>query len=299
MKKRTLFLLLGFALLLFLFPDARAGSRPEAVFFQPYPEYDWSAAKEIFPGIRYAEYKTEDPMRIRFFLMRIDLAGSGVQFDMTPPDPDYGKPMQVDPKRIIHTKRQTTPDYMAEQRAAGKNMIAAINLSPWSSSFDDPKAWLNGFAVYEGKPLDTQIRNAFFIYKDGHLEIRSSRKDEKYEEIRYAAFGFDIVLEDGLVLGDGKARHPRTALGLSQDGKILYILICDGRRPWSIGFTERELGHWLKVMGAWTGINMDGGGSTTLCLFLKGKIRVMNTPSDGRPRLVANNLGILLPASPR
>ena len=38
----------------------------------------------------------------------------------------------------------------------------------------------------------------------------------------------------------------------------------DGRQLASDGATTSEVGAWLKHFGAHTGINMDGGGSTTM-----------------------------------
>ena len=42
------------------------------------------------------------------------------------------------------------------------------------------------------------------------------------------------------------------------------MVAIDGRRYSRQGATTQELGEWLKKFGADDGINMDGGGSTTL-----------------------------------
>lgn len=71
-------------------------------------------------------------------------------------------------------------------------------------------------------------------------------------------------------------RHPRTAIAKFPDGKILLVAV-DGRRPKiSVGMTLQELAEFLRSLGAVDGINLDGGGSTTM--FLDG--RVVNNPSD-------------------
>lgn len=83
-------------------------------------------------------------------------------------------------------------------------------------------------------------------------------------------------------------RHPRTALGLRKDG-TLVILVADGRREHALGFTGPEMSEIFlreKVVDA---INLDGGGSTTLYIEAEGGIQ--NKPSDGRERLVVNQLG--------
>jgi hypothetical protein len=89
-------------------------------------------------------------------------------------------------------------------------------------------------------------------------------------------------------------RHPRTAAGVSRDGRTLLLLVVDGRRPgWSIGATLPELAALMIDAGAWSAINLDGGGSSALWHREQGAAgRVLNRPSDGRVRPVANHLGV-------
>jgi exopolysaccharide biosynthesis protein len=89
-------------------------------------------------------------------------------------------------------------------------------------------------------------------------------------------------------------RHPRTAAGVSRDGRTLLLLVVDGRRPgWSIGATLPELAALMIDAGAWSALNLDGGGSSALWHREPGRAgRVLNRPSDGRVRPVANHLGV-------
>ena len=76
--------------------------------------------------------------------------------------------------------------------------------------------------------------------------------------------------------GFADARHPRTAVGLRSDGRILLVTV-DGRQPGiSVGMTIAELTALLAELGAAEAINMDGGGSTTMV----ASGRVVNSPSD-------------------
>jgi exopolysaccharide biosynthesis protein len=73
-----------------------------------------------------------------------------------------------------------------------------------------------------------------------------------------------------------ETRHPRTAVGVRADGRILLVTV-DGRQPeHSVGMTIAELAAILRELGAVEAINMDGGGSTTM---VAGG-RVVNHPSD-------------------
>ncbi len=76
--------------------------------------------------------------------------------------------------------------------------------------------------------------------------------------------------------GFADERHPRTAVGVRADGRILLVTV-DGRQPErSVGMTIAELATLLRELGAVEAINMDGGGSTTM--VVGG--RVVNSPSD-------------------
>jgi hypothetical protein len=81
--------------------------------------------------------------------------------------------------------------------------------------------------------------------------------------------------------------NPRTAICYNAD--YVFFVICDGRTPQSIGMSCATLGNWAKsVLGATDGVNLDGGGSSTM--VVNGT--VMNVPSDGSERAVCN--GVLM-----
>ena len=86
---------------------------------------------------------------------------------------------------------------------------------------------------------------------------------------------FDEEVFWGSGMGSLDARHPRTALGYTHDGRLL-LLVVDGRSDESLGATLGELARELQARGAVEALNLDGGGSTTL--VVNGA--VINRPSD-------------------
>jgi len=86
----------------------------------------------------------------------------------------------------------------------------------------------------------------------------------------------------------------RTAAGRSADGRRLYLVALDGQAAVSGGLTVRELAVQLASMGAADGVNLDGGGSSTIVTRLPGdnKVTVDNNPSGGAERPVANGIGV-------
>ena len=83
-------------------------------------------------------------------------------------------------------------------------------------------------------------------------------------------------------------RHPRTAIGWNRES--LFLVVVDGRQKGlSIGMDYTELSALMLRLGCTEAMNLDGGGSSTL--WLGGQ--VMNSPSDGRQRRVANSLIVI------
>lgn len=79
----------------------------------------------------------------------------------------------------------------------------------------------------------------------------------------------------------GKAindKHPRTAMGYTDDGRLI-ILVIQGRFPGtSEGATLVQTAQIMKGLGCVEALNLDGGGSS--CLLINGKETI--TPSDNK-----------------
>lgn len=94
-----------------------------------------------------------------------------------------------------------------------------------------------------------------------------------------------------------RARNPRTAAGIANDGKRLILVVVDGRQaPYSDGMTLRELATLMLALGSRDAINLDGGGSSALVHWSPDdkKLRIANRPSDAAgERAVGDALGIV------
>jgi exopolysaccharide biosynthesis protein len=81
---------------------------------------------------------------------------------------------------------------------------------------------------------------------------------------------------EGLPPRFSSTRNPRTGIGISCDGKRVWMVTVDGRQTFSVGMSLPEFADLLLKLGACQAINLDGGGSTTM--VLEGQI--VNYPSD-------------------
>ena len=127
--------------------------------------------------------------------------------------------------------------------------------------------------------------------------------EPKVGEIVQAIGGGPRLVRDGVVsvehrqesFADSFAtrRHPRTGIGLR--GSELLLVTVDGRQPgYSDGMTLTEFAQLFVQLGCQQALNLDGGGSTTM--VVRGQI--VNSPSDGGERHVANALALFSLAPP-
>lgn len=103
------------------------------------------------------------------------------------------------------------------------------------------------------------------------------------------------LVQNGIVNPDNGDRHPRTSVGFNADTTEFFMFVVDGRQPGlSVGMSYKELGDYMKTWGVHNGLNLDGGGSSTM--VVRGSI--VNSPSDiGGERSVANGL-LLISTAP-
>ncbi len=268
----------------------------------PSGAFDWEKSPDsavLDAGIRHVFLRESSPRPMRINAVRVDLSEPFV-FSTAGRDPDWGKPMPDKKDILIQTKRQTTLGFLLSSRERGRDMILAVNASPWSP-------WQRPFTFRFAGKMDFVVSDsvivadrgravpAFWMTRDGKAHIGVIRPDLDRSGIVLALSGFEIILKGGVVCAANRSLHPRTCYGLSADGKFLYLLTVDGRQEGeSEGASTIECAEYLKYFGASEALNMDGGGSTTLVFYSreKQKTQVLSRQSRGMLRGVANSLGI-------
>lgn len=86
------------------------------------------------------------------------------------------------------------------------------------------------------------------------------------------------------------APHPRTALGLDAGRRHLIVVLAEGRRDGLPGLTLAALARLLREHGAVEGLNLDGGGSSTL--WIAGRAVMLRPANEPAERPIANALVI-------
>ena len=203
-------------------------------------------------------------------VLDIDLAAEGVEVDI----------VSADSGRV-------ETSVLARQAGA----VAAVN----GSFFDVENGGTVVFSQRDGRPLKQSSSGAAVPAFRNEAAVAAER-DGDATVIRKAGprwqtlARFEDVLSSGpLLLWDSRAaalqnasfnvtHHPRTAIGITENGHLLMVTV-DGRAREAAGMTTRELAWVMRGLGCTSALNLDGGGSTTMWIRGRG---VVNYPSDNK-----------------
>lgn len=237
------------------------------------------------------KYLSMEGKAMKAFIFEIDLSTPGLSIEASTPN---NKP-EFDRQEM--TLQATYEDQQGHQVWGG------INGDFFNMDTGQPQ----GILYKDGQAIKTTVTddvNTFFgISKAGTAMIGDQSTYESVKESLQEAVGgrVTLVTDGAQEIQTDDAIEPRTAIGVSEDGKTVYMLAVDGRNFfYSNGMTYQDLGKMLKALGAYDAINLDGGGSTTFFIrntpeFSENRFELRNWPSDngGVERPVANGLLIV------
>jgi len=253
--------------------------------------------RELYEGVTYRRLVQYLPRPMIAHAIVIDRSAGKFEFLVTPPDSNSDTPLNA----------RTTSRFLDEF-----GVQIAINgdgFDPWWSRspvdyyphIGDPVAPLgltasNGDVYSQGVAITVGVRPALFISRQNYPSF-----NRKPDNVFTALSGDRMIVERGQVVPDlnDKMLHPRTAIGINQNGRYIYLMVIDGRQPfYSEGATFAELAELMKKQGAYYAMALDGGGSSTLVIEQGGKPVILNSPIDlyipGRERPVGNHFGVYI-----
>jgi hypothetical protein len=229
---------------------------------------------EPFEGVRLIHSRSSVPRLVDMWVVEIDMAAPGLAFRTTPSNGAL----------VGDTTPQTTRAFATQigaQLAVNANFFASAG----SGQYD-----LLGLSVSDGdaySPFQSGFRDALNVSLNNVATIirgDTSGFGHTPPTTLYNAVGGNtrLVTAGANVANSDPAIHPRTAAGVTADGKLLLFTV-DGRNAGhSEGLTYREMADVLIRWGARDAINLDGGGSTTFVMDNPMSVlndpRVMNIP---------------------
>ena len=133
------------------------------------------------------------------------------------------------------------------------------------------------------------------------ITVTATAADEAWNDVQYAVGALYSLVENGSVAsGLPSGTSPRTAVGVTADGDVVFYTI-DGRRSgYSIGASLTQVAQRMIELGCVTAIGLDGGGSTTITVTAPDDTTAatINSPSDGSERSVTNHLFLVADSEP-
>lgn len=172
------------------------------------------------------------------------------------------------------------------EAATDKNALMAFN----GSYFNTTTGGSTVFFKYDGQVINNTVAG-FNAYRENGAVVLDNGGMPKVvgkPTAGWTALTEPVALAGGpLLMLDGKeltqlevvfntTRHPRTAIGITADGKMIVVVV-DGRSSQSQGLTIPQLSELMAALGCTQALNLDGGGSSTA--WVKGE-GVVNFPTD-------------------
>ncbi len=259
------------------------------LFFRLVVEESDSEWQPAYRGVDFRLDVVTAPRILRISTLRIDTRAKGIAFFATPGN-------GADPGEV--SSRLTTT-FLTEF-----GLEAALNATGFDGPFsiEGASTEILGFSVSGGQVISPVSGDApvFLVTQTGEARIERAPfapgvLDDAWHAVQgwYGAAG--MLLDDGEIVTTYTDVNPRSVVGISRDGRYVYLSAFDGRRSgFSEGASLYEMGEFMRRLGCWDAMNLDGGGSTTLVLRhpTTGAATIVNTPSGASQRVVGNHIGV-------
>ena len=256
--------------------------------------------RSLFQGIIYRREVRSIPRPLMLHIVTIDLTAPGVRVLVTP-----GKTTSNNTEVQARTTTEFLSEFQLQLAINGSFFYPFREVSPWNyypQSGD--RVSVVGQAIANGSSYSQSKQDwPVLCFNANNLtQIESGGKCPK--GTTHGVAGNVLLIEQGNPVGlnldsrqgDFGKPYPRVAVAIDQQGKTLWLIAIDGKQPlYSEGATIGELTTIIRDLGAYSALNLDGGGSTTLVTATSQEPTVLNAPIHTklpmRQRPVANHLG--------
>jgi hypothetical protein len=286
---RSIILPLAIFMLLVLFLGQAcelSGSTNDNLSQQPEPDDE-----HLFRGVRYIREVRTSPHPMVIHVVVVNLKTTGIRTLVTPPED-----AKADEPLVARTTSAFVRDFGVQVAINGSGFKPWYVLGPIYYPHSGDTVRPLGYAVSRDVVYSENTGEQPILYFN---RTNTASILNPTGSIWNAIAGMDWLLQNGEALdGLDTSIHPRTGAGINRAGTKLILAVVDGRQPgYSDGATLPELVDILRAYGAWDGISMDGGGSSTLVVQGEdGEPKVLNSPIHlgipGNERPVGNHLGI-------
>ncbi|MCA1994326.1 MAG: phosphodiester glycosidase family protein [Coleofasciculus sp. S288] len=249
----------------------------------------------LFQGIAYKREAHFTPRPYMLHIVTIDLTAPGIGVFVTPgiSNPDQGE-----------TIARTTSEFIKAfklQLAVNANYFHPFHEhSPWNFyPHSGDKVNAVGQAISRGLIYSEAQSKWPVLCFDASNRAQILESGECPPSTVQGVAGKPMVMIRGTPVPESSEEqrpYPRMAAAIDRQGQTLWLIAVDGKQPfYSEGVTLAELSEIALKLGAYTALNLDGGGSTTLVMANRSGVQVLNaaihTKLPMRQRPVVNHLG--------
>lgn len=202
------------------------------------------------------------------------------------------------------TMATTTDQAHLYEDAYGENVVGGINASFFNITTGEP----TGCMVMRGVTYKNDTSCPYIaVFSDGSigifkantsLEQAAALQSEKQGEnvtIIEAIAGHTMLVWDGEFYetgGGNDGYYPRSAVGIKEDGTVVFLQADGTMPPRSVGYTKEEEARMLLSLGCVAAIRLDEGGSSTYVSQREGEedVSMRNVPAGGSERVVSETI---------
>ena len=258
---------------------------------------------EPFEGVRYVHRVVESPRRMDMNILLIDLKNPHIRFEVTGDTIDaQGRTIHETTRHFVqrkHAQIGINGGFFERHNGFFESWGKLISLS---ASMGHPISPWHPTAIPHNNGINISRDNQVTFIRPA-LERSNGFATDPPVELYNALSGNMRLIRAGKITvpRGGDPAYPQTVLGCTADNRLI-LFVSDGRQPEiSCGMTYEEVARVLLGFGAVDAIALDGGGSATLVMAdgFSGSPRVINHPSDGRERPVANSLAVFAAPAPK
>lgn len=222
--------------------------------------------EEIADGISYTSH-TASLAPLRWHLVSIDLHNPRLV------PIAYPAAHQMDSQGRFTGK--TTHQFFEEANSMEeRQLLVTVNATPFKTPRTRllPQRQLAGLYINRGQLLSSPISrySAICLWpQEDRLRVAIISDQTMYPpETELALGGFFTIIQEGETQAfSACSLDSRTALGVTEDERYLFILYIEGEnKKESLGLTYEETALILQAAGAWNALQMDGGGSASLSI---------------------------------
>jgi hypothetical protein len=248
--------------------------------------------QKIFNGVTYFRQEMQTPRQMVAHVLSIDMRAAGLKSLVTPPSHSSGLVCTRKTSRFLDEFKLQVAVNGDGFTYADQDTYPPAQICPSGGEPVD----INSYAASRGTVYSQQWEARPILYINKANVVTFNKPEGAV---------FNAISGDRMLVDKGKrvenlenqSVEPRSAAGLNQNGRWLFLVVIDGRQPgYSGGATFPELADFLISLGAHNALNLDGGGSSTIAVESKlGGPFVLNSPIEGmipgNEAAVGNHLG--------